>query len=362
MKYFILAGEASGDLHGANLVKAIFEQDKNAEIQAWGGDQMSAAGANIVKHIDELAFMGFAEVISNLPTILRNFSLCKSQIEKFNPDRLILIDYPGFNLRMCKWAKQKGFHMTYYIAPQAWAWKAKRVEILKKNVDQLIVILPFEQKWFADRGMPNNYYGHPLMDTNIMKPVEEKDFLKKNNLSQKPIIALLPGSRSQELKRMEKIFLTVVKKFPAYQFVVAGAPNQNTRAYKNYIDQHIPVLFDATYPLLKTAKAALVTSGTATLETAIIETPMIVCYKASLGTYWIAKSLIQIPYISLVNLIAGKKIVPELIQSDCTPENIGVELGQLLIRTDQKEALKKLKEGLGKPGVSMSVAKQIINF
>ncbi len=362
MKYFILAGEASGDLHASNLIKALLKKDPQAEIQAWGGDLMEAAGATIQKHISELAFMGFAEVLLNIRTILGNFTLAKKQIEAFQPDKIIFVDYPGFNLRMAKWSKEKGYHNIYYIAPQAWAWKENRVEKLKTFVDEMYVILPFEKKWFNDRGVTTQYFGHPLMDTEILDQPDRETFLAKNKLSQKPIIALLPGSRAQELSRMSKVFIAVAKQFSEYQFVVAGAPGKKMADYTAFTENEIGVVFGSTYPLLHLAEAALVTSGTATLETAIIGTPLVVCYRASKGTYWMAKSMIQIKYISLVNLILDRGLVPELIQGQCNAVKIGETLSAILLDSgSQIKGFEEIRGMLGETGVSDLVASRIEN-
>lgn len=361
MKYFIIAGEASGDLHAAKLVNALQTIDSAADLRGWGGDDMKRAGAKILKHIDELAFMGFAEVIANLGTILSNFKLVKKQITEFEPDALILVDYPGFNLRIAKWARAQGIKIYYYIAPQAWAWKAKRVQQLKAYVDELYVILPFEKDWFEKRGMPANYLGHPLLDTDILEKRDTNLFIKRNELSAKPIIALLPGSRRQELNRMQEVFAPLPIHFTDYQFVVAGAPGRQIDDYRAYQSAGIPVVFEQTYDLLHAADYALVTSGTATLETALIGTPQLVCYRTSAITYFISKSLIKIPYISLANLIADKMIVPELIQAECSLEKLKRRLEQLIREkgAKQKEEYEKLKGLIGEPGTSAKVAEHL---
>ena len=361
MKYFIIAGEASGDLHAANLARAMQVVDANVELQGWGGDCMKTAGVTIHKHIDELAFMGFAEVIANLGTILRNFTLAKAQIKAFKPDAVLLVDYPGFNMRMAKWAKEQGYKVYYYIAPQAWAWKAKRVKKLKAYVDELYVILPFEKEWFETRGMPCHYLGHPLMDTDLLDKRDDLAFKAKNKLSDRPLIALLPGSRQQELKRMHGVFAPLAVRFSDYQFVVGGAPGRVAADYTAYAAADIPVVFDQTYDLLHAADYALVTSGTATLETALIGTPQIVCYRTSGLTYRISKSLIKIPYIALANLVAGKMIVPELIQGACTVESISQALKELMASqgADQKEAYQQLRGVLGETGSSLRVARDM---
>lgn len=363
MKYFFIAGEASGDLHAAKLVREIKTLKPQSSIQGWGGDDMDKAGCEVLKHIDQLAFMGFAEVFMNLPTILGNFSLVKKQIEAFQPDALVLVDYPGFNMRIAKWAKKKGYRIIYYIAPQAWAWKAKRVKQLKAYVDEMYVILPFEKKWFEDRGMKASYLGHPLMDSTLMEKRDHVVFRKNNELGEKPIIALLPGSRMQELRNMEEVFIGIAQRYDDYQFVVAGAPGRQKADYKNYIDSNIDVVFEQTYDLLHASDYALVTSGTATLETALIGTPLIVCYRTSAITYFISKSLIKIPYISLVNLVAGKKIVPELIQHECTVDSIALALEKLMKGEDKKQMaeFETLKQALGTAPISRQIANAILN-
>lgn len=361
MKYFVIAGEASGDLHGAKLVNRLQALDPAAKVEGWGGDDMQQTGVHIHKHIKELAFMGFAEVIANLGTILSNFKVVKKQITAFEPDAIILIDYPGFNLRLAKWAKAQGYKIYYYIAPQAWAWKAKRVKQLKAYVDELYVILPFEKEWFEKRGMAANYLGHPLMDSDILESRDHDIFRTKNKLSTKPIIALLPGSRMQELNRMQEVFAPLPAHFEQYQFVVAGAPGREREDYQAYANAGIAVVFGQTYDLLHAAEYALVTSGTATLETALIGVPQLVCYRTSGMTYFISKSLIKIPYISLVNLIADQLIVPELIQDACSLEKLKLQLEQLIAENgaSQKLAYQKLRAQLGEAGTSAKVAQHI---
>src|SRR5215204_7320366 len=328
MKYYIIAGEASGDLHGSNLIKELKKLDGDAQLRCWGGDLMQSAGATMVKHYKELAFMGFAEVIKNLPAILNNLKFCRQDIGTFDPDVLVLIDYPGFNLRIAKWAKEKGFKVIYYISPQVWAWKASRIKTIKEVVDKMLVILPFEKKFYAKWGYKVEYVGHPLAQV-------INDFLRAppgDAISSKPIIAVLPGSRKQEVATKLPIMLSVVKDFPQYQFVVAKAPSLDDGFYEEVLKQYPGTLTvrNDTYRLLSQAAAALVTSGTATLETALFGVPQVVCYKGSTISYQIAKRLVKIKYISLVNLIMDKPIVKELIQDDLTIENLSGELNEIL--------------------------------
>ena len=372
MKYYIIAGEASGDLHGSNLMKAIREEDAKAEFRMWGGDLMAAVGGTLVKHYRDLAFMGFSEVVMNLRTILRNFKICKSDVIKFQPDVLILIDYPGFNLRIAKWAKQKGIKVFYYISPQIWAWNTKRVHAIKKNVDQMFVILPFEKDFYKKYNSEVEFVGHPLLDV-IAKKERAPDFLSKNNLSERPIIALLPGSRKQEISRTLEVMLSVVNDFPNYQFVIAGAPSMELDFYKETLDkflqnidnQRVSIIQMQTYELLQHSVAALVTSGTATLETALFEVPQVVCYKGSYVSYQIAKRVIDVKYISLVNLIMDQEIVKELIQGDFNTQNLKVELEKLLDEKQVQPMLDSyvlLKQKLGNAGASKKAAKKMVKL
>jgi lipid-A-disaccharide synthase len=369
MKYFLLAGEASGDLHGSNLAKALFQKDANAEIQGWGGELMEAAGMTVLKHYRELAFMGFTEVLMNLPTILNNFRLCKKQILAFQPDVLVLIDYPGFNLRMAKWAKQQGFRVSYYISPQLWAWHSSRAKQIKANIDQMLVILPFEKSFYQQYNYEVNFVGHPLLDVvDQFKPAP--DFRRRHGLSEKPLIALLPGSRRQEIKTVLKLMLNMVERFPDYQFVVAGAPSIPEQVYQHIFQQCFPgfatkvkLIQNETYPVLSLASAALVTSGTATLETALFGVPQVVCYKGSSLSYQIAKRLIRVPYISLVNLILQRPVVKELIQSDFNEAKLEEALAEILTTEKQAamlEAYDQLRKELGNKGASERAAELII--
>lgn len=332
MKYYIIAGEASGDLHGSNLIKQLKIQDPTAQIQCWGGNLMEAAGANLVKHYRDLAFMGFSEVIKNLPTILGNLSFCKNDILAFKPDMLILIDYPGFNLRIAEWAKQQGFKVVYYIAPQVWAWKSNRVKKMKQCIDLMLCILPFEKTYFKDQwNWEVDYVGHPLIEV-----IEQ--FKATNQLEPKPIVALLPGSRKQEIAKKLPIMLSVAPHFPQYEFVVAKAPGQEDNFYEPFMlgQPNVRLVKDSTYSLLSQSTAALVTSGTATLETALFGVPEVVCYKGSNISYQIARRLVKIKFISLVNLIMDKEIVKELIQDQLNTANLVQELNNLLNNKDQQ--------------------------
>lgn len=329
MKYFFIAGEASGDTHAAKLIKHILLQDKDAIIQAWGGDEMESAGAFILKHIRNLAFMGFVEVIKHLPQILRNFSICKKQITKLQPHVVVLVDYPGFNLRMAKWLKNKGFKVVYYISPTVWAWKENRAEIIRKYVDRLICILPFEKDFYQKKGIDVSYFGNPSAESILQK----KDTLEE--LPYENVIALLPGSRKQEIEKMLPFMIETSKHFPQYTFIIAQAPNLPIELYTPYLNNQILLIKNKTHEILHTAKAAIVTSGTATLETALLGTPQMVVYIANSLSYAIAKRLIKVKYISLVNLILNKPAVKELIQHDANVENMKNALQVLL--NDEKE-------------------------
>ncbi|MFV7235464.1 lipid-A-disaccharide synthase [Flavobacterium sp. ZB4R12] len=366
MKYYIIAGEASGDLHGSNLMKALYKEDPNADIRFWGGDLMQNAGGTLVKHYRELAFMGFIEVIFNLKTILNNIKICKKDIIKFRPDVLIFIDYPGFNLRIAKWAKELGFKTHYYISPQIWAWKESRITEIKRDIDKMYVILPFEKKFYEDKHhFPVEFVGHPLIDAiQNQTPIDPSVFKKENKLDEKPIIAVLPGSRKQEITKMLSVMLSVVDDFPEYQFVIAGAPSQEYSFYENFIsNENIKFISNKTYDLLRNATAALVTSGTATLETALFKVPEVVCYKGSWASYQIAKRIITLKYISLVNLIMDEEVVTELIQEDCTTKRIREELKKILESNHRKQLLGKynvLEAKLGGIGASEKTAKLIV--
>ena len=363
MKYYIIAGEASGDLHGSNLIKELRKRDDSAIIRCWGGDKMQQAGAELVKHYRDLAFMGFMEVVMNLRTIFRNLAFCREDILKFNPDTLILIDYPGFNLRIARWAKDQGLKVIYYISPQVWAWKEGRVRMMKECIDKMIVILPFEKDYYKDKwDWEVEYVGHPLVEV----VNRERSLVHVPKFSEKPIVALLPGSRKQEILKKLPVMLGVSKSFPDYQFIVAKAPGVEESFYAELLRPYanVSTVSNQTYPLLLQAKAALVTSGTATLETALFGVPEVVCYKGSAISYQIAKRVIKVKYISLVNLIMNKLVVHELIQADLTEKNLHFELNELLTNKTRQQQLSvdyaALRQILGEGGQASAKAAQSI--
>ena len=365
MKYYLIAGEASGDLHGANLMRALQQIDPKAEFRFWGGDRMEAVGGKLIKHYRDLAFMGFWEVVMNLRTILRNIDFCKRDITDFQPDVLIFIDYPGFNMRIAKWAKQRGIPTHYYISPQIWAWKENRIKAIKRDVDAMYVILPFEKDFYEGKhGYPVHFVGHPLLDAiAARKEVSMEVFKRENGLDERPIIALLPGSRKQEIAQMLSVMLSVVGSYHQYQFVIAGAPSLGYDFYKQFIkEENVHFVSGKTYDLLSHSHAALVTSGTATLETALFRVPEVVCYRGNWISYQIAKRVISLKYISLVNLIMDAPVVTELIQGDLNTRNLKTELNKLL-NADYREKLLKdyeaLREKLGNEGASERTAQAI---
>jgi lipid-A-disaccharide synthase len=367
MKYYIISGEASGDLHGSNLIKELNKLDTDIDLRFWGGDLMQAQGGKLVKHYKDLAFMGFTQVLMNIRTIFRNIKFCKQDILEFKPDILILIDYPGFNLRIAEFAKQNNIKVFYYISPQIWAWKQSRVHKIKRFVDEMFVILPFEKDFYKKFDFDVNFVGHPLLDAieeNKKIPFDEQKFRQENALSDKPIISLLAGSRKQEVKAKLPVMLSVVKHYPDYQFVLAGAPSLDTNYYNTFLQNtNVKLVQNKTYDLLKISTAALVTSGTATLETALFEVPEVVCYKTNEIQYRLAKNLVKIKFISLVNLIMDKEIIKELIQHDLNEKQLKQELDKLLFDTEYKTKLKNnyklLKENLGGSGASKRLAKLI---
>ncbi|RZJ66707.1 MAG: lipid-A-disaccharide synthase [Flavobacterium sp.] len=367
MKYYIIAGEASGDLHGANLMKALLREDPKANIRFWGGDLMQAAGGTLVKHYRELAFMGFAEVVMNLKTILGNIKFCKSDIENFKPDALIFIDYPGFNMRIAKWAKPKNYKTFYYISPQIWAWKENRIVDIKRDVDRMFVILPFEKDFYEGKHKYDvDFVGHPLIDAiHGREKVDDSAFRDEFGLDEKPVIALLPGSRKQEISKMLSIMLSTVAQFPDHQFVIAGAPGQEAEFYKQFTKtKNVHFILNRTYDLLSISTAALVTSGTATLETALFKVPEVVCYKGNWISYQIAKRIITLKYISLVNLIMDREVVTELIQDQLNPKRLKQELQKLLDENHRKKLLHDydlLEEKLGGEGASAKTAQLIVD-
>lgn len=360
MRYYIIAGEASGDLHGSNLIKEIHKQDEFADIRCWGGDKMQAAGSTLIKHYRDLAFMGFVEVIKHLPTILNNIKKCKADIASYKPDVLVLIDYPGFNMRIAEWAHTVGIKVVYYISPQVWAWKENRVKKLKRDVDKMLVILPFEVQFYKKHNWEVTYVGHPLIDVvlaeNEKKPQENGD---------KPIIAILPGSRSQEIQTKLPVMLTMVDHFPGYRFVIAQAPSQPDEIYQQIIgNRHVELARGNTYGVLQQATAALVTSGTATLETALFGVPQVVCYKGNPLSFWLAKKLVKVKYISLVNLIMDKMVVKELIQDDLNEQNLKGALTELVNNPTHlaqlKSDYKQLWHKLGDKPASQNAANEVV--
>jgi lipid-A-disaccharide synthase len=355
LKYYIIAGEASGDLHASNLLKELKKLDAGAEFRGWGGDLMQAQGTTLVKHIRQLAFMGFTEVLMNIRTILGNIKLCKQDILLYQPDALILVDYPGFNLRIAQWAKQQGIKVHYYISPQVWAWKESRVKAIRRDVDHLYCILPFEVDFYAKHGMQVEFVGHPLLDAIQEVTTGQRD----NNL-----IALLPGSRKQEIKRMLPVMLEVSRRFPEYRFVVAGAPSQDAQFYQPFLAGYpnVQLWENRTYALLAQSHAAMVTSGTATLETALFNVPEVVCYKGGAVSYMIARRLVKVKYISLVNLVMDSPVVAELIQRDMNPDRLEAELRKILQGPDRDTMLHHLKDlqaALGGPGASARIANRL---
>ncbi|TVZ15564.1 lipid-A-disaccharide synthase [Maribacter sp. MAR_2009_72] len=367
MKYYIIAGEASGDLHGSNLIKALIDQDENAQIRCWGGDLMQQAGGTLVKHYKELAFMGFLEVILNLNAIFKNIKYCKQDIADYQPDALIFIDYSGFNLRIAKWAKAHGFLTNYYISPQIWASREGRIAKIKAFVDHMYVILPFEKAFYEGKHQyPVHFVGHPLLDAIANRPeVDPRSFRNTYGLNPaKPIIALLPGSRKQEVQKMLALMLSLTEDFLDHEFVIAGAPSLDEDFYAPFLNNvNVKFVQNKTYDLLSISTAALVTSGTATLETALLKVPQVVCYKANWISYQIAKRIITLDYISLVNLIMQKEVVTELIQDDFTKQRLKKELAAILkgsTRTKQLQEYNELILKLGGAGASAKAAALII--
>lgn len=365
MKYYIIAGEASGDLHASNLMKALKKLDHEARFRFWGGDLMQAQGGTLVKHYRDLAFMGFIEVFYNLRTILKNIDFCKKDIAEYQPDALIFIDYPGFNLRIAKWAKEQGIPTHFYISPQIWAWKENRISAIKRDIDHMYVILPFEKEFYEEKHQYNvNFVGHPLLDAIATKePIQAKKFKEEHQLDSRPVIALLPGSRKQEISKMLETMLAITEDFSQYQFVIAGAPSQEVEFYQSFIKKsNVHLVMDKTYDILSLSTAALVTSGTATLETALLKVPQVVCYKGSSISYHIAKRIVNLDYISLVNLIMEKEVVKELIQKDFNTKNLKLELTKILDPVHRETIFNgyyELERKLGGSGASEKTAKLI---
>lgn len=365
MKYYIIVGEASGDLHASNLMKSLKKHDSKAEFRFWGGDLMQAQGGTLVKHYRDLAFMGFAEVIMNLRTILKNITLCKKDVLAYKPAVLILVDYPGFNMRIAEFAKQNNIPVHYYISPQIWAWKENRIHKIKRDVDEMYVILPFEKPFYEEKHQfPVHFVGHPLLDAISDEfNLSEEKFRKTHQLGEKPIIALLPGSRKQEINKMLSVMLTMIDYFPDYQFVIAGAPSQDFEFYQPFLKSYrVKFISNKTYDLLANSYAAIVTSGTATLETALFKVPQVVCYKANSISYFIAKRMVNLKYISLVNLIMDKEVVVELIQDDFNQKRLKLELQKILDEKTRQEIFMnyfELEKLLGGKGASDRIAKLI---
>ena len=372
MKYYVIAGEASGDLHASNLIKELKSIDNTSIFRCWGGDLMQEQGIDLVKHYRDLAFMGFVEVIANLKTIFRNIDFCKKDIIAFHPDALILVDYPGFNLRIAEWAHEKGIKVFYYISPQVWAWHQSRVKKMKKVIDRLFVILPFEKDFFKSHGMDVDFVGHPLLDAienhSIEKAnAENADVFEKETKSEKPIVALLPGSRKQEVKAMLPLMIEMTKLFPQYKFIIAGVNSLQDNIYCQIIkNEPIEIVYGQTYNLLKHAYAALVTSGTATLETALLNVPQVVCYKGNIISYYIARRFLKVKYISLVNLIMDKPVITELIQNNFNINTLKIEFEKItqneLFRNQLKDEYQQLKIKLGGRGASAKTAQFILKY
>ncbi len=364
MKYYLIAGEASGDLHGSNLIKELKKLDKSSEFRCWGGDLILKQTNNLVKHYKDYDHMGFFEVFVNLKKVVHNLSFCKKDIKKYNPDVIIYVDFPGFNLRIAKWAKKNNFKNHFYISPQIWAWKGKRINTIRKVIDQMYVILPFEKEYYSSVNYNVHYVGHPLLDV-IEDP--EKSFSTK---SKEKIIALLPGSRDQEIKKILPEMISIIKNFEDYTFYICAAPSQKKSDYLKYLqnvnDQKIKIVENKTYEVLKKSSAALVTSGTATLETALLKVPQIVCYKSSWVSIMIGRFLLRnLKYISLVNLILDKEVVRELIQEKLNEKNLTSELEMILEGPKRKNILKsydKLINVLGNKGASRETAFKIYNY
>ncbi len=366
MKYYIIAGEASGDLHASNLMKALQREDSKANFRFWGGDLMQGVGGTLVKHYKERAFMGFAEVLMNLRKIVGLISFCKKDIVNYQPDQLIFIDNSGFNLRIAKWAKKQNIKTNYYISPQVWASRAGRVEAIKRDIDAMYVILPFEEAFYEKYNYKVNFVGHPLIDAIANRSItDEQSFRSEHGLGEKPIIALLPGSRKQEITKMLSVMLKMAPKFSDFQFVIAGAPSQEEEFYKTFFSgTSVKFVANKTYDLLSISHTALVTSGTATLETALFKVPQVVCYKAGNISYQIAKRIITLKFISLVNLIMDREVVTELIQHDFNEKKVTKELTKILDKSHREQVLKdyqELEKKLGGKGASAKTASLIYN-
>lgn len=374
MKYYIIAGEASGDLHGSNLIKELKIINPSSTFRCWGGDLMKSQCNKLVMHYDDFSYMGFLEVIVNAKKILSYISLCKKDIEEYNPDVIIYIDYPGFNMKIAEWAKRKNFINHFYISPKVWVWKENRVKKIKRVIDKMYVILPFEEGFYLNKhNYKVDFVGHPLLDAiDNQKEFNRQEFLAKNKLSSKPVIALLPGSRNQEIIKLLPLMLDVVSNFKDYQIIIAGAPNKSINYYEKIILSNkesrssIKVICNQTYDILRISSAAIVTSGTATLETALFKVPQVVCYKTSMISYLIGRLLIHnLKFISLVNIILDKHVVKELIQNNCNKDNLVIELQKILNKSDRSLMLKEyelLHKKLGGKGASKKTAELISKY
>jgi len=369
MKYYIIAGEASGDLHASNLIKGLFKHDPEAEVRAWGGELVEAAGAKLIKHYKELAIMGFVEVLSHLSTIRKNFKFAKMDILDFQPDVLITVDFPGFNLRMAKWAKAKGIRTFHYISPNVWAWKKNRVYSMRKTIDQLFVILPFEPEFYQKFDVNPIYEGHPLLDAvNQFQTVDLQRFKQKHSLDERKIVAILPGSRKQEISRMLPHMIRIAKRKSEYQYLIAGAPGMDVDFYQQFISNHdnIHLLHNETYHILYYAVSGMICSGTATLEAALFNVPQVVCYKTNRISFFIARLIVKIRRFSLVNLILSRDAVKELIQHEMTDESLSREFNDICPDGNKHDVVlgdyQELKLKLGSNGVSDRIAKKMINL
>jgi lipid-A-disaccharide synthase len=374
LKYYIIAGEASGDLHGSNLIKELKNINPSSTFRCWGGDLMKSQCNKLVMHYKDFSYMGFLEVIVNAKKILSYISLCKKDIEEYNPDIIIYIDYPGFNMKIAEWAKRNNFTNHFYISPKVWVWKEYRVKKIKKVIDKMYVILPFEEGFYLNKhNYKVDFVGHPLLDAiDYKKEFDKQEFLAKNKLSSKPVIALLPGSRNQEIIKLLPLMLDVVSNFNNYQIIIAGAPNKSINYYEKIILSNnetrssVKVICNQTYDILRISSAAIVTSGTATLETALFKVPQVVCYKTSMISYLIGRLLIHnLKFISLVNIILDKHIVKELIQNNCNKDNLVIELQKILNKSDRSLMLKEyelLHKKLGGKGASKKTAELISKY
>lgn len=369
MRYYIIAGEASGDLHGSGLIRALGKLDPDADFRYWGGDLMAGEGGTLVQHFKKGSFMGFWEVIKNIGTVITSMRMCKRDIMGYSPDALILIDYPGFNLRMARFASRKGIKVFYYISPKVWAWNQSRVKLIKRYVDHMLTIFPFETTFYEKFGYKVDYIGNPLLDA-IGNRKDRNDnferFTERNGLPGKPMIAMLAGSRIQEIDKCLPVMVSVMDKYPDYQFIIAGAPSIEPAIYRKYTGDKIAVLYNQTYAILQHASAAMVVSGTATLEAALLGAPQVVCYRGSALSYQIAKRFIKVKFISLVNLIMEREVVKELIQDDLNSDKLKAELDKMLFDRNYRNAMlddiEELKQRLGEPGATERAAKKVIEY